>query len=217
MRKKIKDIMLILFILFIVGIVFYFVNFSFNSPQEVRDYINGFGAFGPFIVIALITLEVILAPIPGAIISIGSGAAFGPFYGTLYTYIGNIIGTTIAFFLSRHFGRPLVKRFVKEQKLRTYDRFFKDKGVYGLWFVYIFPVFPTDILSFITGLSNIKFRKFFTIISIGYLPNMLILNIFGDSIIKYGFGTSTILIGSFLLLIFVIFYLYMVHYKKNIK
>jgi uncharacterized membrane protein YdjX (TVP38/TMEM64 family) len=217
MRKIYKEIIIILIILAILAVISYLLFSTFNNPEEVRDYVNSFGAFGPLIIILLITIEVIVAPIPGAIVSIGSGAAFGPFYGTIYTYIGNIIGTTIAFLLSRKYGRPLVKKFVEKDKLKTYDHFFKDKGVYGLWLVYMFPVFPTDILSFISGLTNIKFKKFFTIISIAYLPNMLILNYFGDSLITNGFGLVTIILGSILLAIFLIFTLYMIKYKKTIK
>ena len=202
--KRLIDVFLILLILLIIGVIFCQVDVSFKSPREVRDYIQEFGAYGPLMVIALITLEVVLAPIPGYVIAIGSGYVFGPFYGTLYSYLGNIIGTTIAFMLSRHFGRPLAKRLIKEDKLRYYERFFREKGVYGLWLSFIFPVFPADIISFVTGLSNIKFRKFFTIIAIAYLPNMLILNFFGDSILNYGLSLTTIILGAFLGLVFLV-------------
>ncbi len=212
---KLGDILLILLVLLIIGIVFYYVNVSFTNPLEVRDYIKGFGAWGPLVVIGLIILEVVLAPIPGVIIAVGSGAAFGAFYGTLYSYIGNIIGTTIAFFLSRRFGRPLVKRFVKEDKLDYYDRFFRDRGIYGLWIAYIFPVFPSDIISFVTGLSNLRFRKFFIIIAVGYLPNMLLLNYFGDTIINYGLGYTTIIFGVFLGLIFILGLLSTARYARK--
>jgi len=202
MAKRRSEIILILLILFILGIVFYYVDISFKNPQEVQEYINGFGVYGPLVVIGLIILEVIIAPIPGAIIAIASGAAFGAFKGTIYSWIGNVIGTMIAFLLSRYFGRPLVQRLVKQDKLEYYDKFFRERGVYGLWIAYIFPVFPSDIISFVTGLSNLRFRTFFIIVSIGYLPNMLLLNYFGDSIINYGLGLTTIIFGAFLGLIF---------------
>lgn len=202
--KNLIYVFLILLILLIIGVIFYQGVVSFKSPQEVRDYIQEFGAYGPLMVIVLITLEVVIAPIPGYVIAIGSGYAFGPFYGTLYSYLGNIIGTTIAFMLSRHFGRPLAKRIIKEDKLSYYERFFREKGEYGLWLSFIFPVFPADIISFVTGLSDIKFRKFFTIIVIAYLPNMLILNFFGDSILNYGLSLTTIILGAFLGLVFLV-------------
>jgi len=213
--KKIGKFLILLLILSVIGAIFYLVDVSFKSPEEVREYVQSFGAYGPLVVIALITLEVILAPVPGAIISIGSGAAFGFVLGTVYTYIGNLIGSSIAFMLSRHFGRPLVKHLIKEKHRETYDNFLKDKGVYGLWIAYMFPVFPVDIISFLTGLSNLRFKQFLKIISIGFIPNMLLLNYFGDSLLSYGFGISTIIIASFLALIFIFSFLYMVRYKPN--
>lgn len=206
---KHKDLAIMLFVLIVIGFVFYEVNITFDSPEDVRLYIEGFGAYGPLVVIGLIILEVILAPVPGIFISIGSGAVFGAFLGTVYTYIGNMIGTSLAFFLSRRFGRPLAQRLIKESKLEYYDSFFHEKGVYGLWIAYIFPVFPIDIISFVTGLSSIKYRKFILIAGIGFIPNMFILNVFGDSLFTHGFGITTIIVGSFLVLLFLGAFIYM--------
>lgn len=213
MPKKSWDVVILIAFILALGIAFYEVNISLNNPMEVRDYVESFGAFGPLIVIFLIIMEVILAPVPGIIIAIGSGYAFGALKGTLYSYIGNVIGTSIAFALSRHFGRPLAKRLIRIEKLNYYDRFFRERGIYGLWFAYIFPIFPTDIISFVTGLSSIKFKRFIRIVLIGFIPNMLFLNYFGDRMLRYGFGTSTIMLGSLFLLMFIFMFLFV--YKKK--
>jgi uncharacterized membrane protein YdjX (TVP38/TMEM64 family) len=196
MEHRLKDLPIILAIVLIIGLVFYFLSLFVSNPQTVRAFIQSFGPFGPIAIIGLIMLEVVIAPIPGAFIAVGSGYAFGPLWGTIYSYIGNILGTIIAFFLARRFGRPLAKRLIKEEKLDYYDKFFKEKGVHGLWFAYAFPIFPTDILSFVTGFSDVKFRKFLLIISIAYIPNLLILNYLGDSILNYRFGLATIIVGG---------------------
>ena len=200
MRRHL-ELVFVLLILAAIGAAFYHINTSFKDPSEVRDYLQSFGVFGPLIVILLIILEVIFAPIPGIIIAIGSGYAFGALRGTLYSYIGNVIGTMIAFWLSRHFGRPLAKKLIREEKLDYYDRFFRERGIYALWAAYLLPIFPTDIISFVTGLSSLRFRKFIRIVLIGFIPNMLILNYFGESILLRGFSLTTALIGSSLLLL----------------
>jgi len=203
-RKKTRAIVLFVLVIIIFGFVFYQLDAHFKNPEDVQDYVNSFGYLGPIVIITLIILEVIIAPLPGVVIALGSGAAFGWLKGALYGYIGNIIGTIIAFMLSRHFGRPLAKRLIKGKKLDYYDKFFREKGVYGLWVAYMLPIFPTDIISFVTGLSNIKFTKFLKIILIGYIPNMLILTFFGDRILRVGFSLNTIVIGSVLGIIFLI-------------
>jgi len=213
--KNFKRFAAVMIVLAIIGLVFYFVAVSFQNPQQVEEFINEFGAWGPLIVILLITLEVILAPIPGAIISIGAGAAYGYIWGTIYTYIGNIIGSSIAFMLSRHFGRPLVRKLIREKQLATYDAFVKDKGIYGLWIAYMFPVFPVDIISFVTGLSGLRYKKFLKIIGIAFIPNMLILNLFGDKLSSTGFSTITILIAAFLGLVFIFGFMYMLRYRQD--
>ena len=209
MTRKAKELLLLLGIIIALGILFYEVNLSLKSPQEIIDYVEGFGAWGPVVIIILIIIEVIVAPVPGIVIAIGSGALFGPVWGTIYTYIGNVIGSSIAFSISRHFGRPFVKKLVREEKLAKYDQFFRSHGKYGLWIAYLFPVFPVDIISFVTGLSSLRFRKFFTIVSIAFIPNMLFLNYFGDSILNYGFSITTITLASVFIILFVLSILYM--------
>jgi len=215
MMKKFTDILILLLILGAIGAAFYFVGVSFHSPEEVREYVRGWGAWGPMIVIVLIILEVVLAPIPGYVIAVGAGATFGPWLGFTITYIGNVIGTFLAFWISRHFGRPIVQRLVKEDHLKRYDRFFRERGVIGLWIAYALPVFPVDIISFVTGFSGIRFRKFAVIVLVAFIPNMLFLNFFGDRIINSGLGAGTIIFGSVIILLATFGYAWTMKYKKS--
>jgi uncharacterized membrane protein YdjX (TVP38/TMEM64 family) len=198
--KRIKDILIALGVLLMVGLAILALELLFQNPLAIREYVDGFGAFGPVVVILIIILEVIIAPIPGAIISIGSGAAFGAIDGAIYSYIGNLIGAAIAFWLSRRFGRPLAQRFIKEDKLEHYDRFIRDKGVYGIWIAYMFPVFPVDIISYVLGLSNLRFTTFFKIIAVAFVPNILILSLIGDSLLTHGWAVVTTIISVMLLI-----------------
>jgi uncharacterized membrane protein YdjX (TVP38/TMEM64 family) len=198
--KRLKDILIVLGVLLLIGGVILAIELLFQNPQALREYISGFGAFGPVIIILLIVLEVIIAPIPGAIISIGSGAAFGAIDGAIYSYAGNLIGAAIAFWLSRRFGRPLAQRFIKEDKLEHYDRFIRDKGVYGIWIAYMFPVFPVDIISYVLGLSNLRFTTFIKIIAVAFVPNILILSLIGDSLLTHGWAVVTTIITVMVLI-----------------
>lgn len=213
--KNLRNFLILLIFLVITGMGLIILEQKYDSPQKLADEINNLGAVGPFFVILLIVLEVVVAPIPGFVIAIASGFAFGAFWGTVYTYIGNIIGTAIAFLLSKKFGRPLAEHIVEKRKLDIYDCFFREKGKIALWFAFIFPVFPTDIISFVTGLSNMRLRSFMLIVAVGYLPNLIILNYFGSTIYHYGFGTETFILGSIFISLFLFGGIFYWHLRKN--
>ncbi|MFW6220483.1 MAG: TVP38/TMEM64 family protein [Nanoarchaeota archaeon] len=218
--KAFKDIRNFIILLVVIGFIYlFFLLFpiSFNDINQTENFVSDFGIYGPIIVILIIILEVVIAPIPGFIIIIASGYLFGPVFGTLYAYIGNIFGTLIAFLLARRFGRPFVKRIINEKKLKLYDCFFKERGKTFLWISFIFPVFPTDIISFIAGFSNIKLKNFMFIVMIAYVPNLLILSYFGSAIALHTVGFELIVAISFVLFIVVFGVLLFHHLKKNSK
>src|SRR5687768_12703719 len=65
----------------------------------------------PLFVLVVIR-EVIIAPLPGGPIGYMGAARFG-FWGSWpLLYIGNIVGTTLAFMLARKFGAPLFEEHV---------------------------------------------------------------------------------------------------------
>lgn len=199
LKKLIRNFLIVILALFVAGLLLIYIQNSFESPREAAEKIRELGIFGPIAVISLIILEVVVAPIPGVLISVASGYAFGTYWGAVFSYIGNVIGTAAAFFLARKFGRPLVERLTKREKLDRYDCFFKQGGKTLLFAVYLFPIFPTDIISFVTGLSSINWKKFMIIISIAYIPNMLLLNYIGANLFE-----SNITSNSPILLILVL-------------
>jgi uncharacterized membrane protein YdjX (TVP38/TMEM64 family) len=211
--KNIRNIIIVLIILAIIGASIFFFQKTFESPKDAADKIRNLGALGPLFVIILISLEVVIAPIPGYVIAIASGYAFGVWWGALYSYLGNIIGTAIAFFISRRFGRPLVEKIIRKKQLVVYDSFFKEKGKPMLWLAYLFPVFPADIISFVTGLSDIKWKDFMIIVSIAYIPNMLFLNYFGATLYDSGFRGNAIFFAIFLGIIVLFSYFYYISQK----
>jgi uncharacterized membrane protein YdjX (TVP38/TMEM64 family) len=199
-----KNLLIVIAILAIIGVFVIYVGSKFESPQDAAEKIRSLGALGPIIVVGFIILETVVAPIPGTIIAIASGYAFGPFWGTVYSYIGNVVGAILAFFIARKFGRPFVEKIVEKDKLVLWDAFFKEKGKLLMWIAYIFPVYPSDIISFIAGLSTMRAKKFITIIMICFIPNLILLNYLGASLQKTDFAHMALIISIAFAVMFII-------------
>lgn len=198
--KSIRAVLYVIIILLILGIALFLFQKSFPSAKDAADYIHNMGWIGPFLVILIIILEVVVAPVPGSVIAVASGYAFGPFLGTIYSYTGNVIGSLIAFYLSRKYGRALVEQIISKKRLNQYDAFISHRGKIVIWLAYLFPVLPSDLVSFASGLTAISRREFIFIVCLGFLPNMILLNYFGYAIFDFGFSQHTLITGGIILI-----------------
>jgi len=180
-RKHKYDILIVLSLIVITGILIELRDkFGILSDREsFESFIESFGAWAPLIIILTIILEVVLAPLPGFIPAVSAGFIFGAFYGSLYTYVGNVLGTFLVFWLSRKFGRAIIERLAGKQKLEKYGKLVSRRENF-LLFLYVFPFFPLDIVSGVFGLTKISFGKFSLAVCAGFLVHVLILNLFGD-------------------------------------
>ena len=175
----------------VLGFVIFFTmtkeNFGMLSDREsFSAYIRSFGLFAPIVIIMIIILEVIVAPLPGFVPATAAGFIFGPIEGSLYAYIGNVIGSTIVFLLVRKYGKSFVERLAEKRRVEKYEKMV-EKRSHFLFLFYFLPILPTDIISIAIGLSDIGFKRFFKIMAIGFIINVLFLSLFGDYLARLFF------------------------------
>ena len=155
----------------------------FSDPEKVRSFIASFGILSPLILILLQTLQVVIFIIPGPIFTIAGGYSFGVFLGTVYSLIGTMLGSLLVFHLAKRFGRPFVEKMVNKRDLAHFDAFFKKRGKLALLISRTIPVlFPNDAVSFASGLTSLKLKTYLIISLLGFIPNILILNLFGEQL-----------------------------------
>ena len=58
------------------------------SGERVSAWVNAAGAWGPTVIILLMTVAIVATPIPSAPIALAAGAAYGHTIGTIYIVIG---------------------------------------------------------------------------------------------------------------------------------
>ena len=158
----------------------------FSSREVLRSYLMSLGGLAPIIFVLFVIVEVVIAPIPGFIPAITAGFIFGPALGSLYTYIGSIIGSLIVFFIARKFGRPIIVKMFNEKRLVKYEKAISRQENMLLVF-YFFPFFPLDVITAVFGLSAVKTKKFIIVVLIGYIFYVVSLNLFGDYLARMYF------------------------------
>lgn len=182
-RKLIVASIVVIFLLVVPLIIFWDPLYRLFSDQEhLKQIIADAGFWGPFIFMALQTLQVVFAPIPGQVVGFAGGFAFGGWLGAVYSMIGTAIGFTTVFLLARKLGRPFVERFVDKKHLERFDYLSNDRGVLIFFLIFLLPAFPDDIICYIAGLSKIPLRTLITISLLGRAPSVLIVSLSGAGI-----------------------------------
>ena len=155
---------------------------TFTDTQDYwRNAIAVAGFWGPLLFILIQALQVIVTPISHYTIGAIGGFLYGPWIGGLLNWIGRIIGHIVAFFLARTIGRSIATRFVAPQTIEKYDRYVSDKSLV-LFLFYFLPFFPDDEISYLAGLSKMKFRMFFLANVFGHIGGSLGLAYIGSGI-----------------------------------
>lgn len=164
-----------------------------SDPQEVREFVRGFGILGPLAIVGLQAGQVVLAPVPGQVLALVAGYLFGPWWGTLYNMIGITIGSTIAFWLSRRYGRPYVENMVHEEVLERFDAISERNARSALFVIFLFPGLPDDIICFAGGLTSIPLWQLIVIAVLGRLPAFFLVNVVGSLLGTEEFASALVL------------------------
>lgn len=152
----------------------------FSRPEELRALVKSFGILGPLIVVGMQFTQVLLAPLP-PVVPVISGYVFGSVEGTLYSVIGAFIGSALAIYISRVYGRSLVDYFVKDEVFSKFQRFAQSKGLLPYVVFFVLPGFPDDALCFIAGLTELDLRKLVVVATLGRIPGIYALSLTGSS------------------------------------
>ena len=141
------------------------------KPEQLRAAIQSSGSMAPLLYLLIYSI----APtffVPGWIITIGGGLAFGALWGTVLTVVGATVGATIAFFVARYLGRDFVARVLKERfkTLNVIDDQAASHGFQVIFLLRLIPLVPFNVLDYVAGISKIGARDYIIGTLIGIIP-----------------------------------------------
>lgn len=186
-RKRIIAVFSLVLVILLMLFLSYFVIVKFfnqaKNGEEFRDFINGYGAYGVFVAVGLQIMQVFIALIPGEVVEIGLGYAFGWFYGTLLCLLGVAIGSSLIFLLTKKFGLKLVELFVSAEKINELKIINTEKKMKRLTFILFFiPGTPKDLLTYFVGLTRMTLGEFLTITMFARIPSVVSSTVGGNFI-----------------------------------
>ncbi len=180
--------------LYIVATRFWGVSFKIDA-EPFRDWVEARGAFGVLVFILVMALSVLFAPIPNVPIFIAAGLAWGPVLGTLYCMAGLTVGSAVAFWLARKFGRKHLARLIGHHAAARLDHMVDTMGGRVVFWTRLMPGVNFDWISFVAGMTSVPFRTFIVFSFLGMLPPTAITVAMGDGLTRN--PAITLALGGF--------------------
>jgi uncharacterized membrane protein YdjX (TVP38/TMEM64 family) len=187
-----------------------------HDPHRLKAFIYSFGPYSPLVFVLLQVLQVVIAPIPGGAIAFLGGYLFGVKAGLIYSMIGLLLGSWLAFSLARIFEKVTVEKFVSPGIRRKFGYLVGHQGVILSFLLFLIPGFPKDALCYILGLTPMHLGIFLVISTIGRTPGTLMATLQGAKAFDHQYKIVLILLGISAVAI-LIFYIYHEEIHKWIK
>jgi uncharacterized membrane protein YdjX (TVP38/TMEM64 family) len=153
--------------------------------HELAETLRSLGPIGPVVLFVLFVVQCVIPPIPSEPMMMAAGFVYGPRVGGLVAWLGVVVGAVACFGLSRTYGRPFVKRFVRTDRLQHVDRYLEGRGGIAAFFVLLairlvaFTSF--DVVSYGFGLVKFPLPSFLLATAIGVIPKVAAFTYLGAS------------------------------------
>ena len=202
-ENKIRQIQIICAILLccgILGIFLYcYIKYGdsiadiFSDSEHLKTFLSQFNGYDKWVFVAIRSFQTVIKIIPAEPLEIGSGYLYGTWGGMLLCLLGSMLGSLVIIALSRAFGRRIVEVFIPLDKIDSLKFLQNKKRVYyTLFFIYLIPGTPKDILTYAASITNIDMKKFLLITGIARIPSILTSTWCGEQLINQNYALAAI-------------------------
>jgi uncharacterized membrane protein YdjX (TVP38/TMEM64 family) len=167
--------------------------------DRLRELVGSTGVLGPIAVVLFKMSTIIVVPLGGAPVYAVAGAVFGFWKGLFLTLLGDVLGFSVAFYISRSWGRSIVQFFVPQAQVAALENVLR-RGSELRPFIkarIAFAALP-EVFAYVAGLTSVSFFVFLPVQVIPHIPTMILFVFFGDALLAgnqlYALATSAIAI-----------------------
>jgi uncharacterized membrane protein YdjX (TVP38/TMEM64 family) len=154
--------------------------------EAVIDWVRELGMAGALIYGALYVLATV-ALVPGALLTLGAGALYGPLWGAVLVTFCSLAGASLSYALARSWWRPWVLRKLQGRTtLLALDRRMADEGWKIVLLLRLSPLVPFSLLNYALGVTRLSYRDYLTASALGMLPAIVLYTYLGSALASLG-------------------------------
>ena len=139
-----------------------------NDIEHVVKIVQSLGFYGVAIAVVAMAIMCII-PVPSEFLIIVNLEMYGVFWGSVYSWVGAVIGGVVAMRLTRRHFQPFYRRVVSPQRQIQVDEWVSRRGTLGLLGLRLTP-FPYHALNYIAGMLNVRVWPFLWTTAVGLIP-----------------------------------------------
>jgi len=149
-------------------------------PDLLNDWLRQWGFFNAALIYIILYTVRPLTLFPASLLTIASGLVFGPWYGVLFTIIGENCSANLAFVVARWFGRDWVQARENNDIIK-WEAKLSDNGLMTVLIMRLIYL-PFDAVNFGCGLTSMRQRDFALGTFIGIMPGLVSFVLLGGSV-----------------------------------
>lgn len=182
-NKRVKRILLFFSIALLLSLLI--VATKSTSVQDVLRTvlmrIEGLGWWGPVAFVATYNLATVLF-VPGSVLTLGGGAIFGVWWGSIYVFAASTLGAVCAFAIGRYLCRDRVVKYMEAHpKFKALDRAVSKEGLKIVFLTRLCPLLPFNLLNYALGITQVSLKDY-VLGSFGMIP-ATILYVYAGSLV----------------------------------
>lgn len=159
-----------------------------SDKEQLTAFLAQFNNYDKLVFVAIRAFQTVIKIIPAEPLEIGSGYLYGIWGGLLYCMLGTLIGSFVIIALSKIFGKRLVNVFFPVEKINSLKFLQNKKRVYQtLFFIYLIPGTPKDVLTYAASITDINMVKFMLVTSIARIPSIITSTLCGKMLIEHNY------------------------------
>lgn len=174
----------------------FFVAYKTGVVQKIQDvdamqeFFKSFGIWG-YLIFILVFIAACVFMLPGSMLTIIAGIAFGPVLGAILALAGATLGATAAFLVSKYVARGMIEDKIGQNEMfRKIDDGVEKNGTSFLILTRLVPVFPFSFQNYAYGLTKINLSTYFIVSLICMAPGAFIYAYMAGEIVTNGFSVG---------------------------
>jgi len=193
-RVKFKRIVLLFSIALLLALIIVATRSACVQDvlRTVLMRIEDLGWWGPVAFVATYNLATVLF-VPGSVLTLGGGAIFGLWWGSVYVFVASILGAVFAFAIGRYLCRDRVVKYMESHpKFKALDRTVSQQGLKIVFLTRLCPLFPFNLLNYALGITQVSLKDY-VLGSFGMIPGT-IMYVYSGSLVGEvaAIGTATV-------------------------
>lgn len=181
-------VLLVIFLAYQFGLIDLLTNIS-----ALRAYLENLGWRG-YVIFILLSVIVALFLLPGQVLAIVGGLAYGGLIGGALTVIGASLGATLSFIIGKYVARGyIIQRFGNDPTFQKIEKGVRENGLSFLIFTRLVPIFPFAIQSYAYAMTPMSVKKFSLISFLTMMPASFIYAFMASEIVAKGVSMSLLL------------------------